>query len=93
LGFTRSIRSAFGGHPEKEFGEGRRYPLSKTLIHDIRRHVAVLSRVDLGDYTFERRRSEYPQAKSDIIIYDAAGAAVLKGREMSGGESSFWPMS
>ena len=86
-----AIRSKFGGQaPQQAFGEGRRFPLSKELTLDIRRHVAQLSGRDLAGYTVERRRSDYPMAKSDLVVYDPEGKAILDGREMQGGHSSFW---
>jgi hypothetical protein len=85
-----SVRSLFGGGQSEAFGEGQKSPLTKHLTLEIKRHIAELSRKDLVGYTFERRRSEYPQAKSDLVVYNQAGTPVLHGREMSGGEFSFW---
>ena len=90
MSFLRSMRSKLSGQSFEVFGEGVRVPLSKELTHEIRRHIVELSRKDLTGFTFERRRSVFPQAKSDIVIYDATGTAVLNGREMQGGDTSFW---
>jgi hypothetical protein len=90
MSFIRSIRSKFSGQSFEAFGEGQRFPLSKELTTEVRRNIVQLSRKDLTGYTYERRRSEYPQAKSDIVIYDADGKLVLNGREMNGGDTSFW---
>jgi hypothetical protein len=88
-----SIRSFFSGQTQEAFGYGERYPLSKPLTKEIRRHIAVLSGADLIGYTFERRHSDYPGAKSDIVIYDPSGKSTLDGREMNNGEVSFWEKS
>ena len=91
MSFIRSFRSRFSGQSFEAFGTGQRFPLSKELSHEIRRHIVQLSRMDLAGYTYERRRSEYPQAKSDIVVYDPDGKIVLNGREMQGGgDLSFW---
>ena len=88
-----SIRSIFSGQTQEAFGYGQKYPLSKSLTKEIRRHIAVLSGADLSGFTFERRHSDYPGAKSDIVIYDASGNIKLNGREMNSGEVSFWEKS
>jgi len=84
------VRSFFNGQTQEAFGLGQRTALTSSLRKDIRRHIANLSGADLTGYTYERRRSDYPQAKSDLVIYDPTGKPVLDGRELSGGVS-FWP--
>ena len=85
-----AVRSFFSGQTQEAFGEGQKFPLSKAITKEIRRHSAVLSGAELTGYTFERRHSDYPGAKSDIVIYDPSGKGVLDGREMNNGEVSFW---
>ena len=88
-----SIRTFFSGQTQEAFGYGEKYPLSKPITKEIRRHIAILSGADLTGYTFERRHSDYPGAKSDIVIYDPSGKSTLNGREMDNGELSFWEKS
>jgi hypothetical protein len=59
------------------------------MVKSLQRHEIALRMVDLRPYTFERRRSEYLGAKSDLIVYDAEGRAVMHGREFDGA-LSFW---
>ena len=86
-----AIRSFFSGQTREQFGLGHKFPLTKQITKEIRRHIASLSTADLTGYTFERRHSDYPHAKSDIVVYDPSDKAILDGRELSGGEVSFWP--
>ena len=80
----------FGGS-QADFGAGETRPLTKGIQTEVRRHIAVLASADLSAYTFERRRSDYPHARSDLVVYDGAKTAVLDGRELDSGEISFWP--
>ena len=85
-----TVRSFFSGQSQEAMGSGHRFALSKPITREVRRHIAVLSGADLTGYTFERRHSDYPGAKSDIVVYNPAGEGVLNGREMNNGEISFW---
>ena len=85
-----SVRSFFSGQSHEAMGEGHKFSLSKPITKEIRRHIAVLSGADLTGYTFERRHSDYPGSKSDLVIYDPSGKSILDGREMNNGETSFW---
>ena len=85
-----SVRTFFSGQTQEAFGIGQQHPLTKPIMKEVRRHIAVLSGADLTGYTFERRHSDYPSAKSDIVVYNPSGKPILDGREMSNGELSFW---
>jgi hypothetical protein len=87
--FLNSIRSLVSRQPQEEFGLGERFPITKAMSVSIKRHMNGLSKADLSGYTFERRRSEYHDAKSDLVIYNPADKPVLNGREI-GGRLSFW---
>ncbi len=80
------------GQSKEAFGFGQRHPLTKQITSAIRFHINDLSTADLTHHSFERRRSSYPAAKSDIIIYDPEGTPVVRGREFSEGGHSvvFW---
>jgi hypothetical protein len=88
--FLGAVRSKFSGQTQEQFGEGERFPLTKSIRNAITEHMSDLRRTDLSRYTFERRHSEYPHAKSDLVIYDVNGLAVLNGRENDDGRMSFW---
>lgn len=87
------LGSVFSRKAQEEFGLGQRFPLTKDMNKGIKRHMNGLSQTDLSSYTFERRRSDYQHAKADLVIYDGHGTAVLNGRELDGGNTSYWSMS
>lgn len=88
--FLDSVRTKFSGQTKEEFGEGEQFPLTKGLIQGIRDHMSDLRRTDLSKFTYERRHSSYPDAKSDLVIYNPDREAVLHGRENRDGRVSFW---
>src|SRR5215204_6380536 len=91
MGMFSSLRSKMSGQTLEAFGEGERFPVNKQMILTIKRHVADLKDADLTGYTFERRRSDYKGAKSDLVIYNDTQQAVLHGREPESGPISIWP--
>jgi hypothetical protein len=84
-----SITSHFTSKAEMDFGLGERFPLTKQIAAAVRTHSIRLASADLSSFKFERRRSEHPDAKADLVIYDGSANPVLFGREMSAG-MSFW---
>lgn len=86
------VRSLLSGQSREEFGFGQRHPVSKQIAEGIRFHLDGMAKTDFAEYTFERRRSNYPTAKSDIVVYDPSGISVIRGREFSEGGHSlvFW---
>ena len=85
-----TFRSFFSGQTFEAFGEGQRFPLTKQMTTAIRRDIHHLEKSDLSAYTFERRHSEYPGAKSDVVVYDDQKTAIVSGRETSAGPAAFW---
>lgn len=86
-----SIRSFFNGQSSEKFGEGKRFPLTKEMVSALYSHLPALRKVDMKGYVFERRRSIYPGAKSDIVVYNAQEQPVVDGREIGGNSPfSFW---
>ena len=73
------------------FGEGERSPVDKQMIITIKRHVVDLKDTDISGYTFERRKSSYKGAKSDLVIYNETKQPILHGREPESGPISVWP--
>ncbi len=81
------------GQSREAFGMGHRFPLSKSMTYNVRQHIATLQNTDMTGYSFERRPSTYPGAKSDIIVYDAEQKPVCQGREVGDSRAfSFWPL-
>jgi hypothetical protein len=91
MGMFNSLRSKMSGQTMEAFGEGERFPVTKQLIVTIKRHVNDLKDTDISGYTFERRRSDYKGAKSDLVIYNENKMPVLHGREPESGPVSIWP--
>lgn len=91
MGVFDALRSKMSGQTLEAFGEGQQFPLTKQMIVSIQRHMSTLKDSDLKGYTFERRRSDYAGAKSDLVIYNASKQPVLHGRELGGGPISVWP--
>ena len=91
MGVFSALRSKMSGQTSEAFGEGERFPVNKQMIITIKRHITDLKDTDITAYTFERRRSDYKGAKSDLVIYDGEQRAVLHGREPESGPISIWP--
>ena len=85
-----SMRAKMNGQTPEKFGMGQRFPLTKPMVKSIKLHIVNLQDTDLTAYTYERKRSDYATAKSDLVIYNGEGETVLHGRE-SDGPLNFWP--
>jgi hypothetical protein len=85
-----AMRSKASGQTQEQFGAGERFPMTKSISRAVVEHMNELSRTDMSKYTFERRHSDYPDSKSDLVIYNNDGAAVFTGRETRDGRMSFW---
>jgi hypothetical protein len=85
-----AMRSKMSGQTQEAFGSGQRFPITKDLIRTIREHMNELYGVDLSQYKFERRHSDYPHSKSDLVIYDTEGSVVFHGRESDDGRVAVW---
>ena len=86
-----ALRSKMSGQSLEAFGEGQQFPLTKQMIVSIQRHMPSMAVTDLSGYTFERRRSDYAAAKSDLVVYNENKMPVLHGREPESGPVSIWP--
>ena len=77
----------------KEHNEGRlleRSPLSDKMSQLVRRHFAGLDAATLRDYTFERYKTNDPNATADLNIFDSTGKAVFQGKERRSGIAGYW---
>jgi hypothetical protein len=90
MNILNAMRSKLSGQTQEAFGEGQRFPLNGDVKRAILHHMNELGRKDLAAYSFERRHSYYPDAKSDLVIYDGEGQPVLHGRENRDGLLSIW---
>jgi hypothetical protein len=53
-------------------------------------HFRNFSAQQVALFRVERSKSNYPKAKSELLIFDGNGIAVIKGREFGGGQTSLW---
>ncbi len=90
MNLLASMRLKMSGQTQEKFGLGERYPLTKDLIRSIREHMNEFHRTDLSKYKFERRHSDYPEAKADFVIYDSEEHVVFHAREAKDGRIAVW---
>jgi hypothetical protein len=90
MSLLTSLRAKFSGQTQEQFGDGQRFPLTRPLLRSICDHMPELHRADLASYQFERRHSDYPDSKSDIVVYDDSGVVMFHGRENRDGRVSIW---
>jgi hypothetical protein len=69
---------------------GERQKLTTTLVKVMQFHFRELAGTDLSSYTYERRKTSYPQAKAEVSIFDNSGNLVAEGRDFGGGQTSLW---
>ena len=89
MSLLESVRTRFNGQTTEAFGEGQRHPVTKSMIKSIKMHITSLRDTDITSYSFERRRSDYKDAQSDLVIYDGEGHMAMHGRDF-GHVTSFW---
>ena len=66
-----------------------RQPLTSRLNRAIRAQFTEFERADLSRFTFEKKRSTYKDASSDLFIYRGDGRLACRGREF-GNQLFFW---
>jgi hypothetical protein len=71
-------------------GNDKRESLSSNLVKSVKFHFTTYSTQDIQTFKVERSRSNYPHAKSDLVIFNGQGEAVIKGHEFGGGQTSLW---
>jgi hypothetical protein len=91
MSFFSSLKGKLPGQAEDSMAEGQPAPLTKRMEAAIRGHLTWYKNTDLSAYTFERKRSEYAAARSDLVIYNENKQPVMHGRELSNGPVSVWP--
>ena len=81
------------GYKTKEHDEERlieRSPLSDKMIRLVLLHFAGLDASTLRDYTFERYKTDYPNAIAELDIFDGTGKSVFQGKELRSGIAGYW---
>jgi hypothetical protein len=64
--------------------------LNPRLTKIAKSQFAKLNRLDISGYTYERRHSNYPEARSDYLIFDENGALAYHAREFRDKRIFFW---
>jgi hypothetical protein len=64
--------------------------LSSNLVKSVKFHFSNFSPEQIAGFTVQRSKSSYPHAKTDLIIFDGSGTAVIKGREFGGRQTTLW---
>jgi hypothetical protein len=70
--------------------EGKRESLAGDLEKSVRFHFQGYRSSNLNAFRVERQKSSYAGARSELVIFDAEGRAVIKGREFGKGQFSLW---
>jgi hypothetical protein len=77
-------------HVGRQEHTGQRVPLTPKVEAALRMHVAGLEGMDLSAYTYEKRHSDYMDAREDYVVYDETGRARFKGRYFAARAFAFW---
>ena len=88
---ARAAEAALPSEPDwLEFGAGNRSPLSRTIRSQLRSNFPSRDSRDFADYSFESRKSHFPGAKQDLVIFDSQGKPTFQGRLTNERRFSFW---
>jgi hypothetical protein len=74
----------------KDERRSERRALSGDMIRFVLLHFAGLDASALHDYTFKRHKTDFPNAKADLDIFDGMGRLVFQGREFDSGMAGYW---
>jgi hypothetical protein len=86
----RSPGTSAAGQEETAVSTEKRDILSSSLVKSVKFHFTNYSAQQIEALRVERSRSNYPHAKSDLVIFNGQGEAVIKGHEFGGGQTSLW---
>jgi hypothetical protein len=68
-----------------------RHPLSKEMAQSLREQFSNLSASELSQFSCEQHRSSQRGARSDILVYNAAGVLRYEGRKFPSTDGiAFW---
>lgn len=59
------------------------------LARQVQMQFNAFSRTDMEAYTFEKKKSDFREAKADLSVFDGSGKLRLLGRQF-GGKTFFW---
>jgi hypothetical protein len=66
-----------------------RHSLDERMHRYVLLYVNGLHNKDLSAYTYDRRDSTYPDARSELTVFDDTGKVTLYGREFNNGANRF----
>lgn len=87
---SRQTSGALKTDVHKDQRRSERRVLSEKMIQFVLLHFRGLDAPSLHDYTFERYKTDYPNAKAEVDIFDAVGKLVFQGREFNSGMAGYW---
>ena len=64
-----------------------RFPIK--FARQVQLQFSAFSKTDMTAYTFEKKKSQFRDAKSDLSVFDGEGTLQLLGREF-GSRTFFW---
>ena len=64
--------------------------LSTKMIRFVLLHFVGLDASALQDYTFERHKTDFPNGKTGLDIFDGGGKLVFQGGEFNSGIAGYW---
>jgi hypothetical protein len=70
-------------------GSVKRGPLDSDMKRELKFHLRLTTEY-MDSLSVEKRKSDYPKAKADYLIFDPEGTAVIEGRHFDGGAVAFW---
>lgn len=75
---------------EKKNNEaGQKQALPTKIASQVKSEFPAFRQADLSDYTYDKRHSDFKDAKSDLTVYNGVGTVVLHGRDF-GSRTFFW---
>jgi hypothetical protein len=72
---------------EHKIGDRKTFPAK--LGKQVRSQFSQFTRTDMSAYTFEKVKSGFKTAKTDLSVFDVEGKLVLLGRDF-GDRTFFW---
>ena len=86
----RQTASSLKTKEAKDEDPSKRSALGARMMRFALFHFSGSDASALQDYTFERYKTKYPNAKTDLDIFDGAGKLVFQGSEFHSGLAGYW---
>ena len=90
LAAPRQASGSLKTDDRKDERRSERRALSGKMNRFVLLHLAGLDASALQDYTFKRHKTDFPNAKAELDIFDGTGKLVFQGREFHSGMAGYW---